>query len=382
MALGAVGGIAMSSMGGDGAQAPDLSGQNAAAVKQADLSAEQLAWAKQIYADTAPDRANAIKRANAISDAQLSAMEKQTALTDDYAKYQRDTFRPLEAGIVADAQGYDTEARREAAAGRGLADVETSLAAQRGATTREMERKGVNPASGAALALSNQMDLGSAAIKAKTANDARTQVETMGLARRSDAANLGRGLASNQATSAGIALNQGNSSAGNAQAAGNVTAQGAQLMTGGYSGAQTGLAGAAGTYGNINNLQQRVDANNSASNSATMGALGQVAGALIMSDKNKKKNIKPQSGTMSLAAVRKMPVSKWDYKKGTGDGGHHVGPMAQDARKGLGDQVAPGGKRIDLISMNGHTLAAVKQLDKNVSVLTKKVMSLADVKRR
>jgi hypothetical protein len=88
-----------------------------------------------------------------------------------------------------------------------------------------------------------------------------------------------------------------------------------------------------------------------------------------MSDKNAKKNIKPQSGKASLAAMRKMPVSKWDYKKGKGDGGSHVGPMAQDVRKGLGDATAPGGKVIDMISMAGHTLSAIKEIDKRLMTL-------------
>lgn len=258
--------------------APDTTAMNTAATSQAKMSEEQLAWAKQIYADTAPDRANATKRANAISDAQLSAMEKQSALTDDYAKYQRETFRPLEAGIVADAQGYDTEARREAEAGRGLADVEYSLAAQKGAMTRDLERKGVNPASGAALALANATSMGSAAMKASAANSARKQVETMGLARRLDAANLGRNLASNQATSAGIALNQGNASSNNAQAAGNVSGQGAQLLNSGYNGAQMGLANATNTYGRIAGSEAGADA----SNAQTMGGLGSVVGGVMI----------------------------------------------------------------------------------------------------
>lgn len=364
MALGAGGAMALGAMGGS--DAPDFSGQNAAALKQADLSAEQLAWAKQIYADSAPDRANATKRANDISDAQLAAMKKQSALTDDYAKYQSDTFRPLEKGIVADAQGYDTQARRDAAAGAALADVENTLATQRGATVREMERKGVNPSSGAAMSLANSMDLGAAALKSKAAGDARTRVETMGAARKMDAASLGRNLPSSQATSAGLALTQGNASAGNAQVGSGMAAQGAQILNAGYSGAQAGLAGAANTYGNINNLQQRIQANNSANDSATMGALGQVAGALFLSDKRAKRNVKPVSGKTSLKAIRKIPVSKWKYKDGAGDGGSHVGPMAQDVRASLGDAAAPGGTAIDPISMHGHALGAIKELDKRM----------------
>lgn len=64
------------------------------------------------------------------------------------------------------------------------ADVEQNLAAQRGATLRDMQRKGVNPSSGAAMALQGTMDINAAKLKAGAANAARTQAETVGLARR------------------------------------------------------------------------------------------------------------------------------------------------------------------------------------------------------
>ena len=357
--------------------APDMSGQNAAALQQAQLSKEQLDWAKSIYAETAPDRANTIARANAVSDAQLEAQKKQTALTDDYAKYNKETFRPLEQSIVADAAGYDTTERREAAAAKAEADVQTSFDNAQGQQQRNLDRRGVNPSSGATLAMGNQLAIQKATGLAGAANTARTQVETIGAARKSDAANLGRGLASAQATSAGIALTAGNSSVGNAKVAGDVTAQGNQIMNSGYSGAQAGLAGAASTYAGITNAEMKGN-----DNSAAMGALGSVAGAFVggpmgaaagkamfSSDKNIKKDIKPVSGEVSLAALRKMPVKSWKYKKGSvgDDGGKtHTGPMAQNVRKGLGDVTAPGGKKIDLISMSGHQTSAIQELDKRL----------------
>lgn len=368
-----VGGAAL--VGSMGADAPDNSGMNDAARQQASLSKEQLDWSKQIYAETAPDRADAIRRANLVSDAQLSSMGTQTALAKDYADYNKTTFRPLEQGIVTDAVGYDTEARRDAAAGKATADVEMSLSAQRGIAARNQQRMGVNPASGQALALENQMSIAGASMKAKAASDARTQIETVGQARKMDAANLGRGLASSQATSAGLALTAGNNSAANGQASGNITAQGNGIMTTGFAGAQQGLAGAANTYGNIASLQSK------SSDSGLAGMLGSVAGqyagsaagsaqiATMFSDKNMKKDRKPVSGKASMAALRKVPVESWKYKRGSAgdDGGRtHTGPMAQAVQKGLGDATAPGGKKIDLISMNGHTIGAVKELDKRL----------------
>lgn len=357
--------------------APDMTAMNITAAAQAEMSREQLDWAKQLYAETAPDRAAAAERAAAVSDAQLRSMDTNTALAQDYADYQKGTFRPLEQGIVSDAQAFDTPARREAAAAAASADVEQTLAAQRGASLRDQQRRGVNPSSGAAMAMQGTMDLGAAKLKAGAANAARTQVETIGHARKMDAANLGRNLASNQATSAGLALTAGNNSTSNAQVPLSVAQSGANIMNTGFSGAQQGLAGAASTYGQIANLQQKA----SAESGAAFGALGSVAGqfagssagsALIagaFSDVNMKEDIEPVDPDQALQAVEATPVSNWAYKAGTvaDDGGQkHTGPMAQDVKRTMGEKVAPNGKKLDLISMNGVAMAAIQGLSRKV----------------
>lgn len=343
--------------------APDMTAMNITAATQAELSAEQLAFAKQVYQETAPDRAAAAERAAAVSDAQMRSMDTQTEIAKDYNTYQQTTFRPLEQGIVSDAQAYDTPERREAAAAAASADVEQNLAAQRGATLRDMQRKGVNPSSGQAMAMQGVMDLGAAKLKAGAANQARTQAETVGLARRMDAANLGRNLASNQATSAGLALTAGNNSTANAQVPLSVAQSGVGIMNSGYSGAQAGLSNAASTYGSIANIQSKAD-------DAMWGAVGSVAGAaMVKSDVNIKQDIEPVDPGQALAAVEAIPISNWAYRSGTvaDDGGkRHTGPMAQDTHRVLGEKAAPKGKKIDLISLNGVTMAAVQGLSRKV----------------
>ena len=359
--------------------APDNSGLNAAALKQADLSAEQLAFVKQIYGDSAPDRADASQRARATSDLQMEAAKKQMALTDDYAAYQKNTFRPLEQGIVADAAGYDTPERREAEAAKSVATVQQSLATQQGITSRNLERSGVQPGSGRALALQNSFDLNAASMKAAAANNSRTQVETIGAARKADAANLGRNLASNQATSAGIALNQGNSAVANGQVPLAVAQGGVSMMNSGFSGAQQGLSNAASSYGAIGNINAKA----AEADNAIWGALGQVGGAALkFSDKNMKENIEPLDPNDALAQVNATPISKYNYKPGSPgalqDGTEQTtGPMAQRVRQTMGDAVAPGGKTIDLIAMNGISMGAIQALTNKVD----KIMALQGITR-
>ena len=256
--------------------APDMSGQNAAALAQAEMSKEQLAWAKQIYAETAPDRAAATQRANAVSDAQLESMDTQTAMAKEYDAYNKSTFRPLEQRLVKEAEGYDTAERRSAASAEAVSGVEQQISAQREASARNLERSGVAPGSGKSLALQGGMDIGAAKLKAGASYKAGKDIETQGRALRMDAIGLGKGLVGSQATSAGLALTAGNSSAANGQASGNITAQGNQIMTSGFSGAQSGMAGAASTYGNIANTELKAG-----DNSGVWGAVGSVAGAAV-----------------------------------------------------------------------------------------------------
>ena len=264
-----------------GADAPDTSGQNAAALAQADLSKEQLAWAKEIYAEQAPDRAAAADRANAISDQQLASSKQNDAIAADYYKYQTDTYRPLEKSIVADAQAYDTPERREQNADMAVAGVQTGFDNAQAQQQRTLERSGVNPSSGAALALGSQTAVQKALALSGAANKSRLDTEQQGYARKMDAANLGRNLASNQATSASIATQAGNSSAANAGTALAATTSGTSVMQQGFTGASNSLNSAAGIYGNIANTQAGVSGSNASSTVAGLGAAATTA-AIVM----------------------------------------------------------------------------------------------------
>jgi hypothetical protein len=363
--------------------APDMSGANAAALAQAELSKEQLAWAKEIYAETAPDRAASTARANAVSDAQLTALTKQTALTDDYADYNKTTFRPLEQSIVADANSYDTVGKTNEAVGKAQADVNAGFSSAQAQQSRSLSRMGVNPSSGRALAMGNQTAIAQAASLAGASSAARDKIELQGYARKMDAANMGRGLASSQATSAGVALNQGNSAAANGMQSGAINAQGNQIMTQGYAGAQSGLAGASQTYLGMANVEQRAG-----DNSALMGALGTVAGAYIgkPSDKNIKNSRKKISGKASLDQIKNLPSNEqWRYNKGSlaDDGGKtHQGHMAQDVQRVMGDKAAPGGKVINLEMMASAGLSAIKEVAKGQEKLDRRLVTLENARRK
>ena len=151
------------------ADSPDYSGMNAAAEANAAVSKEALDFYKQTYAEQAPQREAAAKIAMDVANQQLESSKQNTAISNDYWNYQKNTFRPLEEGIVADAQTYDTAARRESAASEAVADVGMQSEAARQAQTRQQQRMGVNPSSGKALALQSQMGMSEALGKAGAA---------------------------------------------------------------------------------------------------------------------------------------------------------------------------------------------------------------------
>jgi hypothetical protein len=351
--------------------APDTSGQQAAAIKTAELGERAMNWYEKAYEDQAPERAAAAKRAAEVSDAQLGAMNTQTRIAEETDAYNRGTFRPLEQGIVADAQNFDTAAERERRAGLAGADIAQSFGAARGQLTRNLGRAGVNPADGKMLSMEKDLAASEALGRGFAMNKSRADSETLARALKMDAASLGRNLPSQQAAAATTAINAGNASAASGLTPLQIAQSGTAQMGQGFQTAIQGNNASGNLYGNIANIQ----AGASASNDQTMGALGSAAGTaalMFLSDENEKEQVQPTSDEEALDAVAATPVKNWRYKEGSpaADGGmEHTGPMAQDVNKHMGGKAAPGGKMIDLVSMNGITMKAVQAVNKKVDKL-------------
>lgn len=255
---------------------------SAMAADQIELDRETLDFYKQQYADSKPYQQAQAKAASEVSTAQLASMRQNDAIAKDYYDYQTGTFRPLEQGMVSDAHNYDTAARRDAKAAGAVADVGMQAELARQSQTRGMQRMGVNPSSGKMLALQGQMGLSEAAAKAGAANQARDAVELQGYARKMDAVSLGRGLAGNQATSAGVALNAGNSAVNNATTPITTMNGMTQTMGQGYQMASGGMASA-------HNLMNQANQNtaNMWGNAASglFGSAGTMAGTIFAGQK-------------------------------------------------------------------------------------------------
>lgn len=257
------------------ADAPDQSGVNAAALSNAELSRETMDFYREIYHEQAPARDAAAKLATDVANQQMASSKLNDSISKDYWDYQKNTFRPLEESIVQEAKDYDTAERREAEAGTAVADVGMQAELARQAQVRTQQRMGVNPNSGAATSMTNVLSLGEAAAKAGAGNAARKNVETVGRAMKMDAANLGRNLASNQATSASVALQAGNSAVQNAAAPMQQAAAGAAMVGQGTQIAGNLTSSAGQLYGQAAGAAAGADAANGQ-------ALGSLAGAGMM----------------------------------------------------------------------------------------------------
>jgi len=287
-------------MGGKSQPAPDYGPMQ-------QLGREQLDFAKQQYAEMAP-------LARQVAGQQMAAQQQQMRQAQDYYDYQQQTFRPLEQGLVRDAERFNTADYQETLARDASAAAGRAFGITQAASQRSQASMGVNPASGRAMSMANQSNLGLAAGRANAMTGARNQAEQLGFARRLDVTGLGRNLAG-----ASTAAYQGANAAGSAgvntsMAPGNQRNQ--------------GMANAGQTYGNI--LTNQTSQFNTGLN-----AEGQVIGALVgagttyglsKSDRRLKENIEVVGHDIRTD----LPLYEFEYIGGSGK--RYLGVMADDVK--------------------------------------------------
>lgn len=287
-------------MGGKSQPAPDYTPMQ-------QIGREQLDFAKQQYAEMAP-------LARQVAGQQMAAQQQQMRQAQDYYDYQQQTFRPLEQGLVRDAERFNTEDYRETLARDASAAAGRAFGITQAASQRSRASMGVNPASGRAMSMDNQTNLGLAAGRANAMTGARTQAEQLGFARRLDVTGLGRNLAG-----ASTAAYQGANAAGSA-GINTSMAPGSQR--------NQGYAGASQTYGNIlNNQTSQFNTGLNAEAEVTGALTGAVTtGAFRYSDYRLKENIK----TVGRDKRTMLPLYEFEY---IGDSGkRYLGVMADDVK--------------------------------------------------
>jgi hypothetical protein len=340
---------------------PDNSGVNAAAQQEAQISQEALNWYEQQYAASEPDRAAATQRANNISDAQVAAMDFATQNAQHEAQRNQSIYEPLEDQIVSNAQNYDTPERRAQAVAQANASVESAFDRSQTAQQQALMRAGNSPSGVAAAALAQDASLQKAKMLAGASQQATQNVEQQGYAREMDAAGLGKGVVSSQATQQQIATGAGGAGLAASGAGLQASYSGMPIMQAGFGSAMSGQQAA----GNLYSQAAQISAMGNSSNAAMVGGIGGIMeglGAMGYSSKRVKMRREPVSDDEALAATNRLKVEKWDYKPGVADSGTHVGPYAEDVQREFGDGAAPGGKMVHMPTMADNNAKAIRAL--------------------
>ena len=320
---------------------------------QKDVAMEYLNFSKEQYADFKDD----LKE---ISAAQKKIMSDTAKRAEEYATYERETFRPLEKRLVSEAEEFNTAAKQEEMASQGMADVANAYQVQRQQALDTMAKYGINPNSARFAAINAQLGQGEAAARAGVATKSRIASEEMGRARLYDAAALGRGLASNATAAASTAASAGTAAGGSYMAP-------AEYM--GKSYGQTGqmLGGASSSFGTAGNIYgqefgARMQGYNAqmANQSDMFGAFGSIAGMYAGSP----------GGSAAIAGMFKADGGT---VKRLGRGGKVTGPGGPvddkiPAMLSDGEYVIPadtvkaiGVKKLDKLVKATHTPAAVQR---------------------
>lgn len=269
------------------------------------------------------------------------------------------------------------ENAQENAAARARADVQGSAAAQDKQRQREMASMGLDPRSGRFQGQERASDTQTALASAGAQNQARQNVRARNTGMRADAANMGRGLPSQAASSAGLGLQAGGQAMNTAHGAMDSFRANTGIMGQGFQGAMQGYNNQANIlnqqYQNEMQSWQAQQQANAQGAAGLMNAVGTGIGAYAaLSDEEKKTDKQPVSG--ALAAINGLSVESWKYTDAAQqqetppgmippDNERHVGPYAQDfAREtGKGD-----GTSIQLQDAVGLALKGIQELDRKI----------------
>ena len=240
-------------MGGKSSPPPPDYGPMAAASKEsaeimAGLGREQLDFSRRQYEEMRP-------LAQRAADQQFATQNELMQMGREDRQYQIDTFRPVERGLVADAERFSTEGYRESMAREAAAQAGRAFGINQQASERAAASRGINPASGAAMAMQQQNMLGLSAQRAAGMTGARQQAEQLGFARRMDVTGLGRGLSGSALGAYGAATGAGSAGLQTSMAPGGQymqgMGQGASTIGSGRNMLQSGLGNILSTQGQM-----------------------------------------------------------------------------------------------------------------------------------
>ena len=220
-------------------KAPDMTAANTAAASGAKIIQEQWDWTKARQ-----------PKIDAQSDRMIAIGEDQYALNRDQQVFQQGLSRkyddrywnsvaPMQDQMMAEANSFDTEGKRDELAGLALADVNQAFSSARDQSSRAMGRMGVNPSSGRSMAMGNQMAVAQAAAQSNAMQKVRAAARQEGYGRKVDANAMMSGMSGFSSTAASAAGGYG----GSAMTAGGMGMAGMNQGAAGFNTAASAAAG-------------------------------------------------------------------------------------------------------------------------------------------
>lgn len=297
-------------------------------------------------------------------NAQPTTSYQNNAFTTSFEKLMNqlsadaDKYAPLEDQLIAKRERYGSQPYQQEQINAAKQDVSSAFSKTRAAATNRLASMGVNPNDPRALAMNRDLTGQEALATAGAGTKARRDVEAQDFNSLAAVSQFGNAKM-DQALKAGAT-------------GGNLYMQGQDLN------ARQLMQGRELDWKNFwgwrdaQNQSDRNAQNDSASGYAgigqIIGGIGSIALPFMLSSREAKTDKRPYRGGRD--AIRALPIEEWRYKDGMGDEQEHIGTYAEDFADvtGKGD-----GKVIPVVDAIGVTMAAVKEIDKAVRRLERRL---------
>ena len=158
-----------------------------------EIAQANLAFAKEQAGINRQDRQRLLDTTQGVMDRQLALGEKESARSDDYYNYAKQTFRPVEQAIAKDALNFNTGQYAKDLAARAGTDVNYGFDSARSQGLRSLSRMGVRPDSGAFAATVGKLASDQALGLANAQTNAYLTADNMKRGALTNAASVGRG---------------------------------------------------------------------------------------------------------------------------------------------------------------------------------------------
>lgn len=337
-----------------------------AAEANAEIGREALQLSREQYADQKALNDQFQPIYEQLLKAALDEQGDNAGRADSQWGQYESVFQPIENRMADEAMTYDSPAEVARREGLAAATVGRQFDASTAEMGRQLGRMGVAPTSSLGLQAVTDQGNAKALATAGAVNKERNDTQLLGMSMRQEAARFGRNQTGTGLAASAAALQGGNS------AQGVMAGQTNQAAAAGQS--AQGLMGTAvsanNSSGSLALNQWQAKANAAGTANAGLGSLlgtGMMAGAMAFSSETLKEDGTPVDDRAALDGLMKVPVEDWKYKDGVADSGRHTGPYAEDMNDQFGDDVAPGGMGLDMVSVSGKHHAAIRALGKDLA---------------